>query len=166
MRGIVLTTSVAAILVSCDTPTGPEFAVEISIADSVVARRGPAEVNLVIPVKLVNLDNRPLYYDECSGHALQRREGSTWRVVQLPPCQRTTRYSVGLDPGHSYQFTFRVKVQLPSDEWPAVGATGEYRMVLWLTSVPQNSYGIPPKVLAASSRTSPPFSISEEIVDF
>jgi hypothetical protein len=165
MRSIVLSFAIANFAVSCGTPTGPEYAVEISLTDSVVARRGHGEVNLVIPVKLRNLDARPLYYEEC-GHALQRLVGSSWQLVPLPLCRGTTPYSIELDAGASYQFTFRVNLSLPSDEWPAAGAAGEYRVVLWLTSVFRNSYGIPPQPLAASSRTSPVFSIREEVIDF
>jgi hypothetical protein len=162
MRSIILPFAIASFAAACGMPTAPEYAVEISLTDSVVARRGTGEVNLVIPVKLKNLDARPLYYEQC-GHALQRRVGSTWQLVPLPACRSATTYSFELGPGASYQFTFRVKVSLPSEEWPAVGAAGEYRVVLWLTSVFRNSYGIPPQPLAASSRTSPVFSIREEI---
>jgi hypothetical protein len=165
MRHFALVCSIAGMGVACGTPTRPEYAVEISLTDSVVARRGPGEVNLVIPVKLKNLDARPLYYEEGCGHALQRRVGASWVLVQLPPCQRTTAYSVGLDQGQSYQFTFRVRVTLPSQDWPAEGAVGEYRMILWLTSVPLNSYAIPPQPLSPSSRTSPTFSIREEVIE-
>jgi hypothetical protein len=164
MRFIVLLFGIARFAAACGTPTAPEYTVEISVSDSVVARRGPGEVNLVIPIKLRNLDARPLYYEEC-GHALQRRVGSSWQLVPFSLCRGTTPYSIELDTGASYQFTFRVKLSLPSDEWPAVGAPGEYRVVLWLTSVFRNSYGIPPQPLAASSRTSPVFSIREEVID-
>ena len=166
MRNVALAFSIAILGSACGMPTGPVYTVEISLADSVVARRGSGEVNVVIPVKLKNLDSRPLYYEEGCGHALQRRDGANWRLVQLPGCQRTVVYSVEIDEGESYQFTFRVRVALPSNAWPAVGAAGEYRMILWLTSVPRNSFGIPPNPLAAASRTSPAFSIREEVVDF
>jgi hypothetical protein len=165
-RHSVLQCSIALVTAACGMTTGPEYAVEISIADSVVARRGPGEMNLTIPIKLKNLDSRLLFYEEGCGHALQRRDGSSWRLVQLPPCVRQSPYSVSLDPGQSYQFTFRVRVSLPSDLWPAVGAGGEYRMILWLTSTPSNLYGFPPRPLAVSSRISPTFSIREEEISY
>ena len=152
----------SVMLAACGGPTAPAYAIEISITDSVVARRHTSEVNLVIPVKVRNLDKRVLYYDEC-GHALQRRVGSEWQPVPLPPCRPSTSYSIGLYQDHSYQFTFRVREVLPSSQWPAVGATGEYRMVLWLYSVPRSVGGFPPQPLALSSRISPTFSITEEI---
>jgi hypothetical protein len=159
MRAIVLASWIAAVAAACEMPTGPEYAVEISLADSVVARFGPGEVNLIIPVRLKNLDDRTVFYEFC-GHALQRREGSGWRFMPLPQCQ-TSGSSFALSKGESYQFTFRIKASLPSEEWPAVGAAGEYRVILWLTSVPRNTSGIPPQPLAPSSRTSPTFSVTE-----
>lgn len=148
---------------SCDGPTAPVYAVEIAITDSVQARRSASEVNVVIPVKLKNLDSRILYYEEC-GHALLRREGTEWQLIPLPLCQRSTPYSIALYEGESYQFTFHVREGLPSTDWPAVGATGEYKVMLWLTEVPRNSFGIPPKPLAVPSRTSPTFSITEVVI--
>ena len=148
------------IVAACGGPSAPVYAVEISIADSVVARRSESEVNLVIPVKLKNLDARPLFYEPC-GHALFRRAGAQWEQVQLPPCT-SAAYSFALSQGESYQFTFRVSQTLPSNQWPAVGADGEYRMVLWLSAVPRNVGGIPPQPLALSSRVSPTFSITEK----
>ena len=163
MRARLLAVLSAMILTGCSGPTAPVYDVEISITDSVEARRSQNEVNVVIPVKLKNLDGRILYYEEC-GHALLRRDGTDWRLVPLPPCQRSTPYSIGLNEGESYQFTFRIRMTLPSNEWPAVGATGEYRVVLWLTSVPRNRAGIPPQPVAAPSRTSPTFSITEVVI--
>jgi hypothetical protein len=163
MRVRFLAAASAIAITACGGPTAPVYAVEISITDSVEARRSANEVNLVLPVRLKNLDSRVLYYEEC-GHALQRRDGSSWRVVPLPACQPTTPYSIGLYEGESHQFTFRARVSLPSEEWPAVGAAGEYRVVLWLTAVPRNSAGFPPEPLAAASRTSPTFSITEVVI--
>ena len=163
MRVRALAAVSAIVITACGGPTAPVYAVEISIADSVEARRSPNEVNVVIPVKVKNLDSRVLYYEEC-GHVLQRREGRDWQLVQLPPCQPSTPYSIALYVGESYQFTFRIRVNLPSTEWPAVGASGEYRVILWLTSVPRNLGGIPPQPLAAPSRTSPTFSITEVVI--
>ena len=140
----------------------PVFAVEITLTDSVFARRSANEVNVVIPVQLKNLDARILYYEEC-GHALQRREGSSWRAIQLP-CGRTTPYSFALSGGESHLFTIRWREPLPSTDWPAVDAAGEYRLILWLTSVPRNSYGFAPEPLAPASRTSPTFSVKEIVV--
>ena len=147
-------------LAACGGPTAPVYAVEISITDSVEARRSENEVNLVIPVKVKNLDTRPLYYEQC-GHALFRRGGERWEMVPLPQCRASTAYSFALNAGESYQFTFRVRQTLPSNQWPAVGANGEYRMVLWLHAVPLNFGGIPPQPLALASRVSPTFSITE-----
>jgi hypothetical protein len=149
----------AIMVAACGGPTAPVYAVEISIVDSVVARRSENEVNVIIPVKLKNLDARPLYYEQC-GHALFRRAAAQWELVELPRCTDAA-YSFALSQGESYQFTFRVSQTLPSNEWPAVGADGEYRMVLWLSAVPRNVGGIPPQPLALSSRVSPTFSISE-----
>lgn len=160
MRAQLLAVPCALSLAACAGLTAPVYAVEISITDSVVARRSETEVNLVIPVKVKNLDSRPLYYEQC-GHALFRRVRTDWLQVALPPCRSAAGYSFALNQGESYQFTFRVSATLPSSEWPAVDPNGEYRMVLWLNAVPRNSGGIPPQPLALSSRTSPTFSITE-----
>ena len=160
MRARLVAVSFLLTLAVCGGPTAPVYAVEISITDSVVARRSENEVSLVIPVKVKNLDARILYYEQC-GHALVRRDGEEWKMVPLPPCGPSSGYSFALNAGASYQFTFRVRQTLPSNLWPAVDANGEYRMVLWLTSVPRNIGGIPPVPLALSSRVTPTFSITE-----
>lgn len=160
MRFLVLATTFA--VTACGDPTGPVYAVEITLTDSVEARRSPNEVNVVISIRLKNLDQRVLYYEGC-GHSLQRREGSTWHPIALR-CGGPTPYSFALHQGESHLFTFRWSEPLPSQDWPAVGAAGEYRTVLWLTSVPRNSYGLPPNPLALSSRVSPVFSIREVVI--
>ena len=160
MRAQLLAVTCAIMLAACGGPTAPIYAVEIAITDSVEARRSENEVNVIIPVKLKNLDARALYYEQC-GHALLRRNGAQWEQVPLPPCTSSAAYSFALNQGESYQFTFRIRATMPYDQWPAVGANGEYRMVLWLTSVPRNSGGIPPQPLALASRVSPTFSITE-----
>lgn len=60
----------------------PEYAIDLSLTDSVVARRTQNEVSVIVQVRAQNLDARTVYYAEC-GHALQRREGNAWRAVQL-----------------------------------------------------------------------------------
>lgn len=160
MRAPLIALLSATIPAACRGPTAPVYDIEITITDSVIARRSENEVNLVIPVKVKNLDARTLYYDFC-GHALFRRGSTEWEPVQLPPCSTSAGYSFALYRGESYQFTFRVRQSLPSTQWPAVGANGEYRMVLWLYAVPRNLGGIPPRPLALASRISPTFSITE-----
>ena len=147
---------------ACQGPTIPEYDVAISLPDSVVARRSPNEVSITVVVKFTNNDTEIVFYDDC-GHALQRREGSTWRAMDSAPC-RSTGYSNALYPGESHLFTFSRRVAATSKEWPAVNADGEYRVVLWLTAVPLNQYGIPIKLLGPASRTSPVFGVREVVV--
>jgi hypothetical protein len=161
MRLVLLTATLG--VVACEGPTAPAYAVEIALTDSVEARRSANEVNVVISVRLKNFDARVLYYEAGCGHALQRREGSTWRLIAIR-CGGPPPNSIALDKGESHLFTFRWNEPLPSQDWPAVGAAGEYRVVLWLSSVPRNSYGFPPNPLALSSRVTPVFSIKEVVV--
>ena len=154
--------ALASTRTACRGPTFLEYDVAISLPDSAVARRSPNEVNLTIGVKFTNNDTEIVFYDDC-GHALQKREGSTWRAMVSPPC-RSTGLSNALYPGESHLFTFIRRAAATSTEWPAVNSAGEYRVVLWLTAVPLNRYGISIKLLGPVSRTSPVFGVREVVV--
>jgi len=155
----------AAVSGSCRNPAEPpEFTLLLAIEDSVVAKRSPNEVNFSVSVRVSNQDSRTVYYNDC-GHALQRREGSQWRTVHSPRCGAST-YSVGLFTGESRLFDFVARAPVTSTEWPAVGGAGEYRVVLWLTAVPNNSYGFAPQPLGSRSRISPTFSAKEVVIVF
>ena len=152
-------------LASCGNPNAPEYDLVLSIEDSVVARRSPDEVTFAVAVRVSNHDSRTVFYDQQCGHALQRREGTGWRTVFSPVC-RPSQYSMGIFPGESRLFDIRTRAAVTSATWPAVGAAGEYRVVLWLTSVPNNSYGFSPNPLGPRSRTSPTFSATEVVIVF
>jgi hypothetical protein len=161
---VILSGALTATGTACRGPTVPEYVLALSLQDSVFAKRSTNEVSLAIGVQLTNHDSQIVFYDDC-GHALQKREGTQWRAVWSPPCV-SSGYSYPLYPGDSHLFTFRRRVLARSTEWPAVNAAGEYRMVLWLTAMPRNSYGFPPKVLGPNSRTSPVFGVREVMVAF
>jgi hypothetical protein len=140
----------------------PEYRVELSIhEDTVFASRTATDLVITFHVLLRNQDSRPLYYDgNGCGHALQRREAPGWHAVWTPQCT-AAHYSTYLGPGESRLFTFDVRAPLTSTGWPIDGAEGDYRMVLWLTAVPQNSGGFGLQPLASASRTTPVFQIRE-----
>jgi hypothetical protein len=161
----LVTLGVLSAAVACEnSPLGPEFDVTMTIEDSVVARRSPNEVQLDVFVRLRNDDSRTVFYDyDSCGHALQKREGNGWRTVFSPACPRT-QYSQALLTGEGRIFSFRARAALDADEWPAVGAAGEYRVVLWLTDTPRNAQLIQVRPLGPVTRTSPVFSVREEVI--
>ena len=162
---LAATIVVLSAAVSCEkSPLGPEFDVVMTIEDSVVARRSPNEVQLDVFVRLLNNDSRTVFYDhDFCGHALQKREGDRWRTVFSPECPRT-QYSQALLTGEGRVFSFRARAALDASEWPAVGAVGEYRVVLWLTDIPRNDNFIAFRPLGPATRTSPVFSVREEVI--
>ena len=162
--GGVFFLALAAFPAACGSPTAPEFDLVLSIEDSVVARRSPNQVNFSVAVRVSNHDTRTAYYDNC-GHSLQRRDGNEWRAVFSPPCV-PGQYSIELTPGNSRTFELSARGDIGSATWPAIGAAGEYRVILWLTAIPNNSYGFSPKPLGPRSRTSPTFSAREVVIVF
>jgi hypothetical protein len=159
---LVVLTSIAAI--ACGSPTAPEYDLVLSLEDSVVARRGPNEVDVSVHVRVANHDTRIVFHEGCA-HALQRRDGQGWRTVlslQCPP----SSFSIGLDPGESMIVNLRAREPNSSTQWPATGAAGEYRVVLWLTATPRNNAGIRYRPLGPASRTSPTFSVQEVVTAF
>jgi hypothetical protein len=160
---VALLSAVLLVVSGCRESTGPEYAMELSITDSVVARRSQNDVSVLVQVRARNLDTRPVYYSQC-GHALQRRDGNVWRAVQLEPCRNATQFSFEISVGASALFTLRGRASPTSSEWPATGAPGEYRVVLWLTASPNNTYGIPIRPLSLSSRVTPVFSVREIVI--
>ncbi len=155
--------SALVVATSCRDATGPEYAVDLSLTDSVVARRSQNEVSVIIQVRARNLDPRPVYYPQC-GHALQRRVGDTWRVMRLESCVASTSYSQELKSAETRLFTLMGRAATTSADWPATSTAGEYRVVLWLTAAPNNTYGIPIRPLALTSRVTPVFSIREVVI--
>lgn len=160
----LLISALASTEMACRGPTITEYDLDISLPDSVLAKRSPTEVNLTIGIKLTNHDTEIVFYDDC-GHALQKHEGNEWRAIWSPPC-RSSGLSYALNPGESHLFTFTRRMAATATEWPAVNAAGEYRVVLWLTATPQNQHGIRPEILGPTSRTSPVFGVREVVVVF
>jgi hypothetical protein len=156
-------TSAVALSLGCGAPTAPAYAVELSLTDSVIARRSQNEVSLTIQVRAQNRDTKILYYEQC-GHSLQRREGNSWRTVDYTFCPANFPYSFAISPGGSALFTLTARAPTSATEWPATGAPGEYRVVLWLTAVPRNQSGFPPQPLPLENRTSSVFSVREVVV--
>jgi hypothetical protein len=149
---------------ACGGPTLPEYAMLISLEDSVVARRSTNEINLAVHVRMSNRDSRTVFYDGC-GHALQRRDGTNWRAVYSPRCAPSA-YSLALSPGESRTVSIVAREPASSTAWPSADAAGEYRVVLWLSATPRNVHGFRPQPLAPASRTSPVFSIRVVDVEY
>jgi hypothetical protein len=68
--------------------------------------------------------------------------------------------------GRKQVFDLVAREPVTSTFWPATGAAGEYRVVLWLTATPRNAYGFSVQPLATSSRVSPTFSAKEVVIVF
>jgi uncharacterized protein (DUF58 family) len=162
--GSALLLVVVSIPASCRNAAAPDYDLALSIEDSVVAKRSPNEVNFSVHVRVSNDDSRSVFYEDC-GHSIQRREGTEWRSVFARPCLPAS-YSIGLSPGESRVFDLVAREPVTSTFWPATGAAGEYRVVLWLTATPRNAYGFSVQPLATSSRVSPTFSAKEVVIVF
>ncbi|HEX6943991.1 MAG TPA: hypothetical protein VF128_13760 [Gemmatimonadaceae bacterium] len=159
-----LASVVALLLVSCDDPTGPRYDIAISLyEDSVWATRSATEVKVSLHVQISNQDARPVYLTPCL-HILERAQGSSWQRIRVSPCPLGQIVSLELASGESTLLTLEYRAAVTDQVWPVVGAGGEYRAVISLTTIPFNRSGLTPALLSLSSRVTPRFQIRERTV--
>ena len=154
----------ALVLASCGSPTGPSYEISLSLyEDSVWATRSATEVKVSLHVQISNQDARPVYLSPCM-HVLERAQGSSWQRIRVSPCPVGQLISLELSPGESTLLTLEYRGPLTDQVWPVVGAAGEYRAVMSMTTIPFNRSGLSPTLLSLSSRATPRFQIRERTV--
>ena len=154
----------AFVLTGCTDPTGPRYEIALSLyEDTVWATRSATEVKVSLHVQISNQDPRPVYVTPCA-HVLERSQGTSWQVIRVSPCPSGQIISLELGPGESTLLTLEYRAPVTDQVWPVVGATGEYRAVISMTSIPFNTSGITPTLLGLSSRVTPNFQVRERTV--
>jgi len=154
----------AVSLAGCSDPTGPRYDISLSLyEDTVWATRSATEVRVSLHVQISNQDTRPVYLTPCA-HVLERAEGTSWQGIRVSPCPSGRIISLELDPGESTLLTLEYRAPVTDQAWPVIGAAGEYRAVISMTSIPFNTSGITPTFLSFSSRVTPSFQIRERTV--
>ena len=151
-------------LAGCGDPTGPRYEIALSLyEDSVWATRSATEVRVSLHVQISNQDTRPVYLTPCA-HVLERSEGTSWQRIRVSPCPLGRIISLELGPGESTLLTLDYRAPLTDQLWPVVGAAGEYRVVISMTTIPFNTSGITPMLLSFSTRATPTFQIRERTI--
>ena len=154
----------AFVAAGCGDPAGPRYEIVLSLyEDSVWATRSATEVKVSLHVQISNQDTRPVYLTPCT-HVLERAEGTSWRRIRVSPCPTGQIISLELGPGESTLLTLEYRAPLTDQIWPAVGAAGDYRAVIAMTTIPFNRSGLTPTLLSLSSRITPNFQIRERTV--
>lgn len=154
----------ALVLANCGNPTGPRYDIVLSLyEDSVWATRSATEVKVSLHVQISNQDARPVYLTPCL-HVLERAQGSTWQRIRVTPCPVGRIISLELDPGASTLLTLEYRAPVTDQVWPVIGAAGEYRAVISMTTIPFNTSGLTPTLLSLSSRATPRFQLRERTV--
>jgi hypothetical protein len=151
-------------LVSCGDPTGPRYEIALSLyEDSVWATRSATDVRVSLHVQISNQDSRPVYVTPCM-HVLERSQGTSWQRIHVSPCPPGRIISLELGPGESTILTLDYRAPLTEQVWPVVGAAGEYRAIISMTTIPFNTSGLTPTLLSLSNRATPNFQVRERTV--
>ena len=154
----------ALALASCGDPTGPRYEIALSLyEDTVWATRSATEVKVSLHVQISNQDTRPVYITPCT-HVLERAQGTSWERIRVSPCPLGQIISLELGAGESTLLTMEYRAPLTDQVWPAIGAAGDYRVIISMTTIPFNRSGLTPAPLSLSSRTTPNFQIHERTV--
>jgi hypothetical protein len=154
----------ALALTGCGDPTGPRYEIVLSLyEDTVWATRSATEVKVSLHVQISNQDTRPVYITPCT-HVLERDQGTSWQRIRVSPCPPGQLISLELAAGESTLLTLEYRAPLTGQMWPVVGAAGDYRAIITMTTIPFNRSGLTPTPLSLSSRTTPNFQIRERTV--
>lgn len=151
-------------LAGCGDPTGPRYDIALSLyEDTVWATRSATEVKLSLHVQISNQDTRPVYITPCT-HVLERAQGTSWQRIRVSPCPPGQLVSLELASGESTLLTLEYRAPFTEQIWPVIGATGDYRAIISMTTIPFNRSGLTPTPLSLSSRTTPNFQVRERTV--
>ena len=160
----LLCTGLAVMLAGCGAPTGPRYEIALALyEDTVWATRSATEVRVSLHIQISNRDSRPVYLTPCT-HVLERLQGTSWERIWVSPCPPGQVISLELSPGESTLLALDERAPLTDESWPVVDASGEYRVVLAMTSIPFNQSGVLPQLLSLSSRVTPTFPVRERTV--
>lgn len=161
---ILVSGALALATVACGDVTGPRYEIALSLyEDTVWATRSVTEVKVSLHVQISNQDSRPVYVTPCT-HVLERSQAASWQRIRVSPCPVGRIISLELSPGESTLLTLEYRAPVTDQVWPVVGAAGEYRAVISLTTIPFNTSGITPMLLSLSSRATPNFQIRERTI--